>query len=288
MKAVKGIKFRGLPKEDIEAFLIQMELRFKDLECTQDVDKVRAVCQSLQGEAAAWIAPAVKKYGVENLLSKHAVGPDNTVTLVSKGAWDSLNDFYKWLRLRHGKHYNLEQDAARKIFALRQGKSSITEFNAEFDRLRMYLPETYTKEVILFAYKNALNPDVIARISNNPGVETWDVDLWMSNTQIIEGNREFNVNRETAYLPRYHGKYHPLTEDMMDVDVNKQEVGKESRKCFNCGLKGHLKVNCRRKPFKNKFRQGKNFFKKKFVKRNTINMQDEAMEIDKEQEQEHF
>ena len=151
----------------------------------------------------------------------------------------------------------------------------------------MHLPPSYTKEVKLFAYKQALNADVIARISNNPGVEKWNVDEWMMNTQMIEGNREFNMTRGTTYLPRYSGqgqaRFHAPAEDMMDVDVNKQEIGKrETRKCYNCGKTGHLKKNCfkKRKTFGNN--NGNNFKKKPFVKRNELDVQSEDDETDVE------
>ena len=52
MKSIKAPKFRGLPKEDIEAFLTQMDLRYEGLEASSDLDKIKVVCQCLQGEAA--------------------------------------------------------------------------------------------------------------------------------------------------------------------------------------------------------------------------------------------
>lgn len=277
---IKVPKFRGLKDEDIEAFLVQMQLRYKELKANTDLEKVHVVCQCLQGEASTWVAPIIKKYEPEGLIKKNPEDKDD------KGCWKSFEDFTKWLRIRHGRYYNLEQESERKIYTIKQGKSTITDFNAEFERLRMYLPKHYTPEVLLFAYKQALNPEVIGRVSNNPKVDDWTLDDWMHNTQLIESNRAFNKNRDIAYIPRHSSNgrtnYHAPVRDPNAMDVYKIELKKEGRKCYNCGLIGHLKRDCRRpRKFQNK--NFNRFKKKKFVKRSEIKIneiQDEPMDID--------
>lgn len=287
---IKTPSFRGLKNEDLESFIAQMELRFYDNKIITDLDKVLKTCMSLKGDAATWVAPYLKRFIPERLLGY--IEGEKSIP----GAWTDYKDFCQWLRIRHGKYYNTEQEAEKKIFSLQQGRTTVTELNAEFDRLRAQLSDKYTAEVLLFFYKKALNSDVIARASSNPGSETWDLDTWMKNTMVVESNRQFNMQRGGVYLPR-HGKgnnvtYHPSVSDpdAMEVDnlniegqrisSTRRKTSKETRVCYQCGMKGHLKKNCRRKAKSSRF--------KKSVRQNALSIDEvEPMDEDNE-EQEHF
>ena len=301
--AIKGVTFSGLPNENIEAFFVQMELRFEGLKCKEDWQKIQATFQSLKRKAATWIAPIIAKYGVgKDLITQYGGNDENGQPIIVKqGPWDSLKKFKQWLRLKHGKFHDPEQQAARQIFTIQQKGADIVVFNDEFESLRMHLdPKKYTNEVLLIAYKWGIRPDIKNRLSINPESENWTIDEYMKNAQIIEGTRTFNKD-QSSHLPKYkdHGKpsYHVYDDDKMDVDtgVFKQMVGnKETRKCFNCGTTGHLAKTCRKakrsgKQNKNRFRS--NFSRNRSMKRNEIKVtedrnQDEDDNV--EEELEHF
>ena len=127
---VKAPKFKGTTKEDVESFLTQMELRFNGAGVTDEIKKVQMVCQCLQGNAAVWVAALIKKWGPTKLVGTPGANGQPTA------AWTSYADFQQFLRMKHGKHYDITEDAEQKIFNIRQGRAPVMEFNTEFDKLR--------------------------------------------------------------------------------------------------------------------------------------------------------
>lgn len=292
--SVKAPSFKGLKTEDLDSFIQQMELRFYDAKITSELDKVLKICMSLRGEAATWVSPYLKKFSPQKLLD---TGEGERKEI---GAWSDYNTFCNWLRVRHGKYYNFEQVAENKIFNLKQGRSNITEFNAEFDRLRAQLPKSYTDEVLLVLYKRALNSDILARQSVLTDSNKWTIDQWMVNSQNTESNRLFNLQRDNVYLPRhgrgnqvsYHAPADPNAMEIDNVNIDSQHIGfrkrtstnKETRTCYKCGTKGHLAKNCRRKGKTSRFR-------KSSVRQNEMDILDEEYDDpmeDDDMEEEHF
>lgn len=259
---VRLTKFDGHRGANLEAFLSQATIRFMAGGITAEEDKVSYVIQSLNGDAAAWVAPKIQSMPVGSTL----VGPAPAAGQQATSIWESYEKFVEWLRSRHGKYYNLQKEAERDIHNLRQGKTSVRDYNDTFERLQLYLPKQYTAELLLYIYKNGLNPQTMGRLANNPEVDKWDLETWKQTALSIEANRGFYTNNSMPIFPKNqttHKSSH-RDPDAMDVDEvwrqtnsrykgkGKKPVNRKQWKCYNCGMTGHMAKDCRKpkKPFK--------------------------------------
>ena len=86
--------------------------------------------------------------------------------------------------------------------------------------------------------------------------------------------------------------YHPSVSDpdAMEVDnlniegqrisSTRRKTSKETRTCYQCGMKGHLKKNCRRKARSSRFR--------KSVRQNVLSIEETEPMDEDDEEQKHF
>ena len=61
----------------------------------------------------------------------------------------------------------------------------------------------------------------------------------------------------TTVIETAHRRNYPIRDEVEPMEVDAMEKGKETRKCFNCGISGHLAKDCR-KPKKKKDDRSKN------------------------------
>lgn len=154
----------------------------------------------------------------------------------------------------------------------------------------MYLPAQYTDAVLLFAYKQGLQTEVLERMASNPDHTGWDLNDWMKNTRLIASGLSFARSGQNHYNPQYGSRtqprYQPLPPgDAMDID--RRYTGKETRRCHKCGQIGHLQANCKGKQQTKKY-PNKKWTNKKFVKRREMDAENSESDDNEDQEEKDF
>src|SRR5882672_1407549 len=103
---VKMPKFTGKWGEDLETFLAQLKLRFRENSVNTDEDKVRMVLSCLKDEAATWMTNFINKYSDTQFIKTDAAGT---------GAWDTYVDFIMYLHRCHGRHDDPKEIARNEL-----------------------------------------------------------------------------------------------------------------------------------------------------------------------------
>lgn len=204
---IKPPKFRGTSREDLDTFLSQLKLRFREASITTEEEKTRRTIECLQGDAARWVANKVNSLRDDEL--------------VVPKVWKDYQDFVKYLREQSGQYYDLKETAETLLHNVSKGKGSILMYNDEFERITSYLPAGYGEEPKIYNYIKGLPDQTQRQLGTIPGNKDWKLEDWMSNAVNLErGIAHIHAIRQD-HAPKYRQQGQPSYQpgyEPMDVD----------------------------------------------------------------------
>ena len=250
-------KFTGKRGEDLETFLAQLKLRFKDNSVNTDEEKVRMVLSCLKDEAATWMTNYINQYSDTQFIKIGGVG-----------VWINYEEFTTYLHRCHGRHDDPKEIARNELLVIQQGRGTVLSYTQEFDRLIALVGLEFTGVQTLL-YKRGLNSGIRERLGGLPDSKKWTLEDWQKNAVSLEANRQYrNMPRE--YKPTMGSDRRPTYQEAkteyygepMDVDAQ----------------------NFRRRP--KRFKKWQKF-KPKFIrqKEQDTHKNKDAMEIDQDKRQ---
>ena len=128
VKLARLPKFSGTIGENLEGFLVHMELRYADYGVTTDEQKVRLILKALKDEAFNWFTVYVQNFSNKAFI----IGQWAQDTKV--GVWKDFKEFITYLKNCHGRHDDPVEKAMQELYVIKQGRGSVMLLNQEFDR----------------------------------------------------------------------------------------------------------------------------------------------------------
>ena len=200
---VKMPRFSGKTGEDLDVFLAQVKLRFKDANAITNEEKVRLVLSCLKDEAATWMTNYINQYTDDQFIIHKVSGQD-------VGVWKDYTDFTTYLFRCHGRHDDPKEKARNELLVIQQGKGSVLQYNQEFDRLLQVVSQEFTHDNLkVLIYKRGLNGRLVNALSVIPESKEWKLIDWQENAVRLQANRQLRYMPK-EYAPRI-GKDHKPT-----------------------------------------------------------------------------
>ena len=190
---VKLPRFTGKQGDNLDTFLAQIKLRFKDAGANTDEEKVRLVLSCLRDEAATWMTNYIEKYTDTTFIkTRDAHGSE-------VGVWRDYKAFVTYLLQSHGRHDDPKEKARNEFIVIQQGRASVLQYNQEFDRLIAMIGDEYSNENLrVLIYRRGLDRRIRNTLAVIPESKSWNLVTWQDNAVRLAANRQLQ------YLPREH------------------------------------------------------------------------------------
>jgi len=180
-------------------WLWSLKLYFKLMNFKTDREKIDYAAAHLRGRAATWFR-AVRR-------DIHTM------------------DYFKKLFLATFEIVDAEQYAARELLHLRQGSTSVREYNSKFFALASLLPDDASDQYMVSLYIHGLDPEIQEHLF----AEKLTTDLMTATAAALRKGHYLEAER--------------LGEKSREsFNKKKKKIG--SKSCWNCGSMDHLKRDC--------------------------------------------
>ncbi|PPQ74118.1 hypothetical protein CVT25_003544 [Psilocybe cyanescens] len=158
--------------------------------------------------------------------------------------WDTFETLFKDTFLNH---YS-EDEAARKIALIRQGKLSAQEFLIIFDEL--VIQSNFNDKAVIYTLKNTLSPPLLCEINQTTSVlmthKEWrsvETSLFLLPPPQTSSSATPAPSSSNSHTPTPHASL-PTSISLPADHLSRPYPDLVSMACHNCGLKGHLTRAC--------------------------------------------
>ena len=211
-KALKMPTYSGTKGEDLDAWLIQAQLRYTSYGCDSDDKKVRLLLQALKGKALNWVTPYLIQY-------KDKLVKDGDAT-----HWlNTLNDFEEFLRTMSGETMARGKEALMEISRLRMATEitfeTISQYVLGFRGYLVNLPDDMkaSEEFKTYAFQVGLSEKLKEQIILQPGSDQFKFEDWAEKAMNIgKSLRMVQKQKKKNFIQPYRAVKDP---DAMDVDA---------------------------------------------------------------------